>query len=297
MGWANVGFRPLGQGAFVLETQSRFHVPVTVGTRILFDEPILALRLPSSGCARIRHPGNPTLEESAGTYNISLVADPACLIDHQPGTHDTLTAVYTVGRLRTMLDGQRTSGPIRRFLDGHSDNFGAAGRASATLHRIAAQIRTHPYEGVMASLYVQGKACELMAEVLTDLAGEEKLATRTLSADRRRALAARDILMANLAAPPSISDLARQVELSQRRLNEVFHDLFGAGVFVCLTQWRLDHACDLLARGDLLVKQVAHRMGYAHLSNFTHAFTRRFGTPPTKWRSKNGSGRHFGESP
>ncbi|MBI5165978.1 MAG: helix-turn-helix transcriptional regulator [Magnetospirillum sp.] len=291
VGFAEVGFRPLGEGAFLLDTRSQFHVPVTVGARVLLDEPILAVRLPSSGRSLVRHPGNPSLEESAEFYNISLVSDAACQVDNQPGeTQLSLTSVFTAGSLRSLLDGHSIPRPLRLFLDGRLDNFGAAVRTSAKLHRVAAQIRAQPYAGLMASLYVRGKMYELMAEVLADLTDIREKAARSLHSDQCRALAARDILIDNLGAPPAIEDLARLVGLSQRRLNQLFRDLFGATVFACLVRWRLDHAKSLLARGDLSVKQVAHLMGYAHVSNFTFAFFRRFGMPPAHWRREQ-SGR------
>ena len=87
--------------------------------------------------------------------------------------------------------------------------------------------------------------------------------------------------MADLANPPRIADLAQQVGLSQRRLNEIFHEEFDGSPLQCLVRWRLDLARQLLAAGELTVKQVAHMAGYAHVSNFSLAFSRRFGYPPS----------------
>jgi len=56
-------------------------------------------------------------------------------------------------------------------------------------------------------------------------------------------------------------------------LNEAFPELSGA--------MAAGLAYRLLASGELSVKQVAWRAGYAHVSNFSLAFTRRFGHPPT----------------
>ena len=94
-------------------------------------------------------------------------------------------------------------------------------------------------------------------------------------------MAARAVIMAHLADPPRIGEIARRVGLSQRRLNEVFREIFGASPMQCLVRWRLEMARDLLATGDLSVKQVAHCVGYAHVSNFSLAFTRHFGHPPS----------------
>ncbi len=99
---------------------------------------------------------------------------------------------------------------------------------------------------------------------------------------RRYAMVAREIIMDNLGNPPRISDIARQVGLSQRRLNEVFREVFGTSPLQCLVLWRLDLAHSLLSSGEFSVKQVSRKAGYAHVSNFSLAFTRRFGHPPSE---------------
>ncbi len=89
-----------------------------------------------------------------------------------------------------------------------------------------------------------------------------------MSRARRQAYTARDIIMADLGNPPRIADLAEMVGLSQRRLNEAFRLVFDASPVQCLMHWRLDMAYRLLATGELTVKQVAHRAGYAHVKQF-----------------------------
>lgn len=287
VGAVEVGFHALGEGAFVLDVQSHFHVPVTVGAKILFDEPILALRLPLCGRAVIRNADTPAFEETAGTWNLSLVTDSGCLIDNTPGApYAALTSVFSLGRLRACLDGEGYPAPIGRFLDGTSDPFGTVGRGTEKTRRLARQLRDTPYQGAIASLYREGKVYQLLAEIFSELSGRDTGTSPTSSRDRQAALDARDILLADLANPPPIAVLARRVGLSQRRLNAIFRDVFGAAPFDCLTRWRLDQARDLLARGDLSVKQVSYLLGYAHVSSFVHAFARRFGQPPGGWRSE-----------
>ena len=282
VGTLSVVNHPLGIGAQLLEIQYQFHSPVTTVGRALVKEPVLLLPILFSGRTRYRHRNGLSCEGSAEKWCLNLLPELMAEYDHrvdEPAA--ALSMVFTASRLGAMLSGQRLPRQIQAFLDGRFDPISAEVRTSATLRRVALQVRTNPYKGAMAALYIEGKAYEILAEALTEFAGQEDSVGRTLASDRRRAYTARDILMANLANPPGMEDLARQVGLSQRRLNEVFLDLFGAAPFQCLTQWRLDQALDLLGRGDLSVKQVAHRMGYAHVSSFSHAFARRFGVPPS----------------
>ncbi len=148
---------------------------------------------------------------------------------------------------------------------------------------------SHPYSGAMETVYLEGKAFEMLAEMLRLVFDDG--ASRNGAMARRLAHAAREIMMADVAHPPRIEDVALAVGLSQRRLNEVFREVFEASPLQCLVRWRLDLARQLLASGELSVKQVAHQLGYAHVSNFSLAFTRRFGHPPSDERDRERSAR------
>jgi len=279
IGELNVINHPLQDGGVLLDINYCFHAPVTTAGRVLVDEPVLLLPILLSGRTRYRHHGGLSCEGSAKKWCLSmLTGQPETEFDHRVDEPcSAVSMLFTASRLRAMLHGQQLPQQIQGFLDGRFDPLSGEIRMSAALRRMALQVRTNPYQGAMQALYIEGKAFEMLAEALTEFSGQSDTVGRTLSRDRRCGLAARDILMADLANPPRIEDLARQVGLSQRRLNEVFLDLFGVSPFGCLTQWRLDEARLLLARGDQSVKQVAHMMGYAHVSSFSHAFKRRFG--------------------
>lgn len=287
MGQVNIGFHPLGDASGVFDFQGTFSCPVTVTSNTTVNRPILALRLTSSGRTEFRRPTLKTpSEESTQRYSIHLMADAGSLIQHQPGEVNTsLVPIITVDRLRNMMEGVRVPTQIQRFLDGHHENFSITANTSPIMHRLIAQFRSNPYDDGMATIYMQAKVHEMLAEALNDLVGIEGNGGRVMAPDRRRAMEARDLLMADPANPPSMEALARQVGLSQRRLTEVFRDTFGKTAFEWLVDWRLDQARDLLREGALSVKEITFRLGYAHLSNFTKAFTRRFAIAPASYRN------------
>ena len=49
---------------------------------------------------------------------------------------------------------------------------------------------------------------------------------------------------------------------------------------------RIDRKIVALLQDDatLSLAQIAHRVGYSHVSNFTTAFSRRYGAPPLRYR-------------
>jgi AraC-like DNA-binding protein len=248
---------------------------------VLVDEPVLLLPILLSGKTRYRHRDGTSCEASAGKWTLSLMATSGTEYDHRVGEPcSAISMLFTASRLRTMLDGECLPRLVQNFLDARFDPVCIEIKMSGIMRRLAAQVKSNPYKGATASLYLQGKVFEILAEAFTELDAPVSDSGKS-ERERRRALVARDLLMENLANPPSIEDVARQVGLSQRRLGEVFIDIFGAGPFQCLTQWRLDEARSLLHSGENSVKKVAYMMGYAHVSSFSYAFSRQFGVPPT----------------
>ena len=93
-------------------------------------------------------------------------------------------------------------------------------------------------------------------------------------------MAARDILLADPASPPSMDKLSRLVGLSQRKLSEQFQSVLGKPPL----DWRLERARDLVLGGSVSISEIAHSLGYSHVQTFSTTFSRRFGSPPTQFR-------------
>lgn len=286
VGRAVLGFHDLRPGSFMLDIESHFATPITVTAQVLLDEPILALRLQTSGRSMLRHETHETFEEAPGRWNMAMVADKSCRVEHVPGApHRCLAAIVTLGRMRALLEREKCPDSVTRFLSGGAIDFGVAARSTSRISQLAEEIRNAPYRGAMAVLYREGKLYELLAEAFSILDDESGDGGHGSGRDRKAAMEARDLLMASLADPPSMEEVARHVGLSQRHLARVFRDAFGLTPFQCLTRWRLDAARALLAEGEVSVKQASYAFGYAHVSSFSQAFTRQFGYPPT-WRAR-----------
>lgn len=264
---------------------AKIRTPLTVIYDMLSSESYLWLALNFHGTGQYLHEAVPDGMMSPDRNYCALLRDPVTALDYGVGGHMAAGMAITSRRLRHMLQGQRLTRPINAFLDGRFDPSVVSGPPTAAQRLIAEQICRNPYDGAMKTVFLEGKAFEMLAETLRVVFGETD--TQETGRTRHLALAAREIMMADLANPPRIADVARQVGLSQRRLNEVFQEVFDAGPLACLVRWRLDVAQQRLAAGEASVKQVAHQLGYAHVSNFSLAFARRFGHPPTGPREKD----------
>ncbi|HAE49258.1 MAG TPA: AraC family transcriptional regulator, partial [Tistrella mobilis] len=105
-------------------------------------------------------------------------------------------------------------------------------------------------------------------------------ATPALSpADIERLHAARELLLRDLAAPPSVPDLARAVGLNARKLGRGFQALFGSPVYAFVKARRLDEARRLIEEEGLGIAEAAWRVGYSP-AHFSTAFRKRHGLAP-----------------
>ncbi|MEM9484316.1 MAG: AraC family transcriptional regulator [Cyanobacteria bacterium P01_F01_bin.116] len=148
-----------------------------------------------------------------------------------------------------------------------------------------------PYEGAIQQLYLESKAVELIALKLAQISqmAEEidgrrasGCVYRSLNAeDTERVYRAREILLDNMANPPSLQQLAQQIGIGDYKLKQDFRSVYGTTVFGYLRSHRMEQARQLLAAQRMSVSEVARFVGYCSLSKFTAAFKRQFGVLPS----------------
>ena len=89
---------------------------------------------------------------------------------------------------------------------------------------------------------------------------------------------------ANLESPKPRGDLARLAGVSLRQLERLFRDRLGRGMHAHYLALRLDRARQLLRETSLPVLDVALATGFGSASQFSRAFARSFGEPPSRYR-------------
>ncbi|QCO15690.1 AraC family transcriptional regulator [Azospirillum brasilense] len=137
--------------------------------------------------------------------------------------------------------------------------------------------------GALRQLQLESAALMLITLVAQAMSDAGTQPHPLSSREHRSAQDAFERLKASLRTPPSLSELSRSVNLSDKRLNVAFRELFGGTVFEVLRNLRLEQARTLIERGELTIKEVAWQVGYTHVSNFTSAFTTMFGTSPASY--------------
>ena len=150
------------------------------------------------------------------------------------------------------------------------------------------QIMQWPYQGITRQLYLEGKVLELLALHFDQMLAPT-YSKALIARDLDRVYHARDVLVQNLTAPPSLPELAKQVQLNARKLKQGFHQVFGTTVFGYLQEHRMEQARQLLQTGQLNIQETARQVGYASRSAFVSAFKKKFQSPPSQYIKSCGS--------
>ncbi len=94
---------------------------------------------------------------------------------------------------------------------------------------------------------------------------------------------AKTIIINNMAEPPTLQQLADEINLPLNRLKEGFKQIYGDSVFSFLFDYKMERARQLLATGSHNVNEVGIIIGYSTSSHFIAAFKKKFGTTPKKF--------------
>lgn len=86
----------------------------------------------------------------------------------------------------------------------------------------------------------------------------------------------------------TVGSLADHVGVSRATLARRFTGLVGTPPLTYLTGWRMQLAAQQLRATDASISRVGAAVGYSSESAFSRAFTRIWGTPPSRYRDREG---------
>ncbi|MGC4038267.1 MAG: AraC family transcriptional regulator [Chitinophagaceae bacterium] len=82
--------------------------------------------------------------------------------------------------------------------------------------------------------------------------------------------------------PPTISELAKSVAISESKLKTLFKTVYGLAPYEYFQKHRMEKARMMLLSGKYSIKDVGYSLGYANLSNFTLGFKKQFNQLPSE---------------
>lgn len=147
------------------------------------------------------------------------------------------------------------------------------------------------YSPPMKQIYMEGKALELIANIMNAIHlenSQKNVLNSTLKPkDIERIYFARDLLLENLISPPGLFELAKITGMNHFKLNRGFKEVFGNTVFGYLRELRLKEAKRLLEKGEMNVTEVSLSVGYSCLSHFAKIFKEHYGVSPGRFLRQN----------
>lgn len=150
------------------------------------------------------------------------------------------------------------------------------------------EIRNCQFQGGHKKLYLQSKVIELLALQCEQQEQAESLRKErfVLSAsDKEKIFFARDYLLTQMHAPPSLTELSRAAGLNEFKLKNGFKHVFDNTVFGYLNDHKMEHARQLLHSAAQSVTQIAEQLGFSSVQHFSTAFRKKFGVSPIKLRN------------
>ena len=222
--------------------------PLTAGFYLSGDE---------HGLKALRQPGQPHRFLTVEFSHDYLVGR---LQAYQSGLHPLVRAAVAAGRAMTGV------GPVEPLSPGLVD--------------LVNSLRTPPVAAEAQRLWFEGKAHELMAHLLFRPDGGEFFCTRQHRVARERANRVIEILSRDLAEPPTLEAIGREIGCSHYYLSRTFSGETGSTIPQYLRKLRMEQAAELLRSGRCNVTEAAMEVGYSSLSHFSSAFQETFGCCP-----------------
>lgn len=150
---------------------------------------------------------------------------------------------------------------------------------------VLSQILNFNLHPSVKKIYLKGKAYELIG-LYFNRSEEIDIEQCPFLVDEnnvRKIRKAKDILIHRMAEPPTLQELADEIELSLKKLKAGFKEIYGDTVFGFLIDYKMEYARKLLEHGQYNVNEVGLKVGYSTGSHFIAAFKKKFGTTPKKY--------------
>lgn len=195
-----------------------------------------------------------------------------------------VSVVMTIRKFHSLFSEEASYIP---FLDGENKEkkYYAQEAVSPAIAVVLSQMINYSLHPTIKTLYIKGKVYELISLYFnksTD-ADIEQCPFLVDEDNVKRIRRAKEIVISNMAEPPSLSELAQEVGLSLKRLKEGFKQIYGDSVYSFLFDYKMEYARRLLDSGQYNVNEIGLRIGYSTSSHFIAAFRKKYGTTPKKY--------------
>lgn len=195
-----------------------------------------------------------------------------------------VSVVMTIRKFHSLFSDEASYIP---FLNTESSEkkYYAQEAVSPAIAVVLSQMINYNLHPTIKKLYIKGKVYELISLYFnksTD-ADVEQCPFLVDEDNVKRIRRAKELIIANMAEPPSLPELSKEIGLSLKRLKEGFKQIYGDSVYSFLFDYKMEYARRLLESGQYNVNEIGLKIGYSTSSHFIAAFKKKYGTTPKKY--------------
>jgi len=245
----------------------QFHYCVKGSSKFVFNEGRYALDIQDENSLLLYNPQR--------DLPIHLVVDP----------HSWLVSVLISIKKFHSLFSQEADYITFLSEDNKDKKYYKDGKISPSMAIVLNQLINFNLNSSIKGLYFKGKAYELLSLYFnrSEDANIEQCPFLVDETNVIKIRKAKDIIITRMAEPPTLQELADEIQLSLRKLKEGFKEIYGDSVFSFLFDYKMEVSRKLLETGNLNVNEVGLKVGYSTSSHFISAFKKKYGTTPKKY--------------
>ncbi|PNQ74710.1 AraC family transcriptional regulator [Hanstruepera neustonica] len=238
--------------------------------------------------------GNCAFQFNQGTYTLSIKEETSLLLYNPqrdlPIHLDVSPNSWLVSLVISITKFHRLFSQEADYItflsdDNRDKKYYKDGTITPSMTIVLNQLINFNLNSSIKNLYFKGKAYELLSLFFnrTEEGSVEQCPFLADEANVIKIRKAKDIIISRMAEPPTLQELADEIQLSLKKLKEGFKEIYGDSVFSFLFDYKMEVARKLLESGDHNVNEVGLRVGYSTASHFIAAFKKKYGTTPKKY--------------
>jgi AraC-like DNA-binding protein len=195
-----------------------------------------------------------------------------------------ITVLVSIKKFHTLFSSEAEHIPFLSD-DNKDKKYYGEENISPSMAIVLNQMFNYNLNPSIKNLYYKGKGYELLS-LFFNRSEDPNAEQCPFLIDEQNVLKlkkAKEIVIANMAEPPSLQELADQVGLNLKKLKIGFRQIYGDSVYSFLFDYKMETARKLLDSGSYNVNEVGLKIGYSTGSHFIAAFKKKYGTTPKKY--------------
>ncbi|PIE47917.1 MAG: AraC family transcriptional regulator [Flavobacteriales bacterium] len=231
-----------------------------------------------------------------GKYNIDIPPNRSLLlynpnqrlpmdVELLPGTR-IISILISIEKLHTFFTPE--AGIIHFLSEDNKDKkYYSEKSISSKEQVILNQLLTYSTPSNMNNLYIKAKVYELLSVYFQPENNDTQNCPFLEEEENvEKIKKAKAIIIERMAEPPTLAELAQEVDLPLHYLKDGFKQIYGETAFTFLWEYKMEYARRKLETKKYNVSEIGYKLGYSTPSHFIAAFKKKYGITPKKYMGK-----------